>query len=205
MKKFSTALVGLLFLPVSAFAPIAEAKTIADASGEEPSLSKVAVDTSIATTLSVRLTSYNAVAWQTDANPGITASGIPSNAEVVAARSRDLAKTLPYGTIVAVYREGSDTPSCNFKKVEELIGYRVIADTMSARFTKRVDIELDANDKVSFEGRMMNPSRVLGVCGNVTIRVIGRIPLSEIPSSQEELEKIVAPYEKQKDTLALAS
>lgn len=191
MQKFSYALVGLLFLPVSVFAPIAEAKTVADAQGEEIPLRTVAMDTSIATTLQVRLTSYNAVAWQTDTNPGVTASGIPSNSEVVAARSRDLAKTLPFGTVIAIYREGDDTPSCGFKRVEHLVGYRVVADTMNARFTKRVDVEFDSNDTVSYSGRNMNPSRVLGVCGNVTVRVIGRISLKDIPATQEELARIV--------------
>ncbi len=195
-----------MFLPVSAFAPIAEAKTVADASGEEPSLSTVVVDVpSAPTKLTVKLTSYNAVAWQTDANPGVTASGIPSNSEVIAARSRDLAGTLPFGTVVAIYREANDSPSCGFGKVEHLIGYRVIADSMNARFTKRVDVELDASDKVSLDGKQMNPSRVLGVCGGVTVRVIGRIELSDVPATQEELAKIVAPYVDQTTKVALAS
>jgi len=206
MQKLSYALVGLLFLPVSVFAPIAEAKTVGDAQGEEPSLSTVAVDTpSAPTKLTVRLTSYNAVAWQTDANPGTTASGIPSNSEVIAARSRDLAGTLPFGTVVAIYREGSDSPSCGFSKVEHLIGYRVIADTMNARFTKRVDVELDASDKVAHSGKLMNPSRVLGVCGGVTVRVIGRIELTDVPATQEELANIVAPYVDTETKIALAS
>lgn len=199
MKVLAIALVGLLFLPVSASAPIAHATTVED-SGEDPSPRLAAAVNPSAAPLTVRLTSYNAVAWQTDSTPGVTASGISSNPEVIAARSRDLASTLPFGTVVAIYRDGSDSPSCGFRKVEHLIGYRVVADTMNARFTKRVDVELDAADRVSVGGVKMNPSRALGVCGNVKVRVIGRIEnLSDIPSTQEELQALVeASYSKTK-------
>jgi 3D (Asp-Asp-Asp) domain-containing protein len=193
MSKIVIALVGLLFLPVSLFAPIAEAKTIAQtstSSGEEPSSSLVAPDKSDVT-LTVRLTSYNAVPEQTDGNPTVTASGIPSNSEVIAARSRDLASTLPFGTVIALYRDDSDTPGCGFKKVEHLIGYRVVADTMSPRFTKRIDVEFDQTDKVTVEGKRMNPSRAMGVCSKVTVKVLGRLPLTKIPDSQDELAELV--------------
>lgn len=195
MSKFVIALVGLSFLPVSVFAPIAEAKTIAQgtgSSGEEPSSRLVAPDKSDVT-LTVRLTSYNAVAEQTDGNPTVTASGVPSNSEVIAARSRDLAQSLPYGTVIALYRDDSDTPGCGFKKVEHLIGYRVVADTMAARFTKRVDVEFDQTDKVTVEGKRMNPSRAMGVCSQVTIKVLGKLKLKHIPDTQEELARLVEP------------
>lgn len=201
MSKIVIALVGLLFLPVSTFAPIAYAKTTAPgtgSSGEDPSSSLVApVNPDV--TLTVRLTSYNAVAEQTDGNPTVTASGIPSNSEVIAARSHDLAKTLPFGTVIALYRDDDDTPGCGFKKVEHLIGYRVIADTMNARFTKRVDVEFDIADKVKVEGKRMNPSRAMGVCSNVTVKVLGKLPLKDIPATQDELARIVEP-----ERLALA-
>lgn len=202
MSKIHIALVGLLFLPVSTFAPIAEAKTIAEgtgSSGEQSSSRLVAPAATAVTTLTVRLTSYNAVAEQTDGNPTVTASGVPSNSEVIAARSRDLASTLPFGTVIALYRDDSDTPGCGFKKVEHLIGYRVVADTMNARFTKRVDVELDMADKVQVEGKRMNPSRALGVCSKVSVKVLGRVSLKDIPATQEELALLVNP-----GTLALA-
>ena len=195
MSKIVIALVGLLFLPVSSFAPVAEAKTIAQtpaSSGEDPSSSLVA-PAKAGVTLTVRLTSYNAVPEQTDGNPTVTASGIPSNSEVIAARSRDLASTLPYGTVIALYRDDSDTPGCGFKKVEHLIGYRVVADTMSPRFTKRLDVEFDQTDKVKVDGRSVNPSRAMGVCSKVTVKVLGRLPLNKIPATQGELAQIVNP------------
>lgn len=202
MSKIVIALVGLLFLPVSTFAPIAYAKTTAPgtgSSGEDPS-SRLVAPANPDVTLTVRLTSYNAVAEQTDGNPTVTASGIPSNSEVIAARSRDLAQTLPFGTVVALYREDSDTPGCGFKKVEHLIGYRVIADTMSPRFAKRLDVEFDIADKVQVEGKRMNPSRAMGVCSNVTVKVLGRLALKDIPATQGELARLVEP-----EHLALAN
>ena len=198
MSKIVIALVGLLFLPVSSFAPVAEAKTIAQgtgSSGEEPSSSLVA-PAKADVTLTVRLTSYNAVPEQTDGNPTVTASGVPSNSEVIAARSRDLASTLPYGTVIALYRDDSDTPGCGFKKVEHLIGYRVVADTMSPRFTKRLDVEFDQTDKVKVDGRSVNPSRAMGVCSKVTVKVLGRLPLNKIPDTQNELAQIVNPVKE---------
>ena len=198
MSKIVIALVGLLFLPVSTFAPIAEAKTTASgvgSSGEEPSSSLVA-PAKADVTLTVRLTSYNAVPEQTDGNPTVTASGIPSNSEVIAARSRDLASTLPFGTVIALYRDDSDTPGCGFKKVEHLIGYRVVADTMAARFTKRVDVEFDQTDKVTVGGRSMNPSRAMGVCSKVTVKVLGKLPLNKIPATQDELALLVNPVKE---------
>lgn len=193
MSKIVIALVGLLFLPVSTFAPIAEAKTIAQgtgSSGEDPSSSLVA-PAKADVTLTVRLTSYNAVPEQTDGDPTVTASGIPSNPEVIAARSHDLATSLPFGTVIALYRADNDTPGCGFKKVEHLIGYRVIADTTAKRFSKRVDVEFDQNDKVRVEGKKMNPSRAMGLCSNVTVKVLGKLPLNSIPDTQDELAALV--------------
>ena len=194
MPLLATALVGLLFLPGSASAPVAQAKsltTTASASGEEPSPSLVPPAKTAVTKLTVKLTSYNAVPEQTDADPTVTASGLASNPEVIAARSHDLKSTLPFGTVIALYRTANDSPACNFTKVEHLIGYRVIADTTNARFTKRVDVEFDKEDKVILNGRRMNPSRVLGVCSGVSIEVVGRLTLKDVPDTQAELTRLV--------------
>ena len=194
MPLIATALVGLLFLPGSATAPIAEAKTTAPsalASGEEPSSRRVAPPITDATTQTVMLTSYNAVPEQTDEDPTVTASGIPSNPKVIAARSHDLARSLPFGTIIAIYRSADDTPGCNFKKVEHLIGYRVIADTMNARFTKRVDVEFDQTDKVKVDGVRINPAVAMGLCRGVTIRVVGFVSTDHVPQTQEGLARYV--------------
>ena len=139
----------------------------------------------------VKLTSYNAVPEQTDGNPHVTASGAYSNPEVVAARSVDLAGTLPYGTIVEITRTDSDTERCRFGAVEHLIGYRVIADSMHSRKRNQVDVLLNPLDTVVVHGEETNPSVALGMCGNVSIRVIGKMQISDIPETQEELRRIV--------------
>lgn len=142
---------------------------------------------------SVALTAYNAVPEQTDENPFETASGMFSNPEIVAARSRNLADDLPFGTIIAF--DGSRTPlddSCGYEVVASRIGYRVIADTMSARFTDRIDI-LFAEDEnyTNTDGSVVNAATVLGVCKNIDIRVVGRIDMRRPPHTQSELAAIV--------------
>jgi 3D (Asp-Asp-Asp) domain-containing protein len=165
----------------------------ASAGGDDPSPSPAAKATAdVAPTYQVRLTAYNAVPAQTDGDPSVTASGLPSNSEVVAARSQDLGDELPFGTVIKVTRTADDTPGCNFHKVEPLIGYRVIADTMNARWTKRVDIELDARDTVKVDGVHINPAEALGLCGGVKVTVVGRIPLGQIPDTQEKLASLFA-------------
>lgn len=140
----------------------------------------------------VHATAYNALPGQTDGNPNVTASGAYSNPEVVAARSRDLAEELPFGTVIALERAGGDTSSCGFSSVEHLIGYRVIADTMNARMTNKVDVLLDHNDTVVHNGRSYNPGIVFGVCDEVTIRVVGHVDIKNMPSTQAELQELFA-------------
>ena len=134
-------------------------------------------------TLEVALTAYNAVPHQTDGDPGVTASGAVANPAVVAARSRDLARELPFGTIIAVEpREGQG--NCGLDKVASKIGYRVIADTMNARITNTVDILFDKESN----------ARTLGFCEEVTIRIVGKIDLSKpsyLPRSQAVLAAAV--------------
>jgi 3D (Asp-Asp-Asp) domain-containing protein len=143
----------------------------------------------------VKLTGYNAVPEQTDGDPSTTASGVASNFEVIAARSLDLAEELPFGTVVQITRTGSDTPGCNFHKVEPQIGYRVIADTMNARWEKRIDVELDMHRTVKVDGKATNPGVALGVCSKVTVQVVGHIALSRIPATQTELASLFTPRE----------
>ncbi len=141
----------------------------------------------------VTLTGYNAVPGQTDDTPFETASGAYSNPEVVAARSQDLAEELPFGTIIEL--DGSaiaDTGSCGFSAVEHEIGYRVIADAMNKKFTDRLDVLLDtdATYRTTDKG-MKNPAQVLGICKGVTYRVVGRVSIGKIPSTQAELALLV--------------
>lgn len=156
---------------------LADAPSLARASGEEIHV--------------VKLTSYNAVPEQTDGNPFETASGAFSNPEVVAARSVDLAASLPFGTVIALERTAADTGNCRYSLVEDQIGYRVIADSMHSRKRNQIDILLDATQTVPVHGKEVNPSLALGICSDVTIRVIGKLDIKDIPETQEELRKIV--------------
>ncbi len=153
--------------------------------------------------ISVHLTGYNAVSWQTDADPSVTASGAFSNPEVVAARSHDLADELPFGTVIEIDRPDVQNPAaCGFDAVSSLIGYRVIADSMNMRMHNRVDILFPNTDSVSVGGQKINPSRALGVCDNVTVRILGRINPNKMPKTQDEL---VALLTKAGPSLAFAS
>jgi hypothetical protein len=75
--------------------------------------------------------------------------------------------------------------------VEPQIGYRVIADAMNPRISNTVDVLLDQDKTVPVNGRLINPGRALGVCGAVTIRVIGHMSVKDIPSTQAELKQMV--------------
>lgn len=186
---------GFLFLPGSAGAP-AHAETISApvaiaGVAEEPS-KRLATSKEAARTYQVSMTAYNAVPGQTDANPFVTASGMASNHEVVAARSRDMAAELPFGTVIRVERSTKDTPSCRFAEVEPQIGYRIIADTMHQRWVHKVDILLDQTDTVVVEGREVNPALALGVCSGITITVVGTVDMTDPPTTQAELAAMFA-------------
>lgn len=144
-----------------------------------------------AETFSVLMTSYNAVPEQTDANPFVTASGARTNPEVIAARSVDLAGAMPFGTIIEISRAAEDTERCRFAAVEPLIGYRVVADSMHSRKRNQIDVLLDAKDTVAVHGRETNPSIALGMCSGVSVRVVGRIKVADIPETQDELRLMV--------------
>lgn len=187
----------LLALPASAAAPVATissstpavvaSSTLAVAALPAPKLTLAPV----ATSLTTKLTAYNAVPGQTDNNPFTTAIGAFSNPEVVAARSSDLATKLPYGTVIAIERSYPDSGACGFARVEHQIGYRVIADAMNPRIVNTVDVLLDQHDTVNYNGYQINPGRALGRCSDVTIRVIGRIAVKDIPATQTELAAMV--------------
>ncbi|HVW82644.1 MAG TPA: hypothetical protein VHC68_01740 [Candidatus Paceibacterota bacterium] len=137
---------------------------------------------------SATLTAYNAVPAQTDGDPSVTASGGPATPGVVAARSQDLAAELPFGTVIELMPAATST-ACGYGAVASQIGYRVVTDTMNARYSDRVDILFDTHDPVALaDGRTVNASVALGVCA-VTVRVVGRIDLAQapLPQTQEEL------------------
>jgi 3D (Asp-Asp-Asp) domain-containing protein len=145
-------------------------------------------------TYTVTLTSYNALPEQTSPTPWLTASGAASNPEVIAARSRGLASALPFGTIIAINGPSSEdeSASCGYDSVSQLIGYRVIADTMNARFiSPRIDVQLDENKKVDVGGQLINPSVALGACKGVQVSVVGYVDPSNIPQTQAALADLV--------------
>lgn len=140
----------------------------------------------------VTLTAYNAVPDQTSPTPWVTASGAPSNPEVVAARSAGLASDLPYGTIIAVYGPTSsdDGPYCGYDSVSNLIGYRVIADSMNSRWIRpRIDVMLPTSANVN--GEYTNPAKTLGACTGVQVQVVGYVDPNDIPPTQEALADLV--------------
>ena len=140
----------------------------------------------------VTLTAYNAVPEQTDDDPLVTASGAYSNPEIIAARSRDLADKLPFGTIIEIVGPSSLNNSCGYDIVAPIIGYRVIADSMNARYTSRIDIlfHTESNYKMA-DGKIKNAGNVLGICSGASVRVVGYIGINRIPKTQAELARLV--------------
>jgi 3D (Asp-Asp-Asp) domain-containing protein len=140
----------------------------------------------------VAMTAYNAVPEQTDGNPFETASGAYSNPEVVAARSQDLAEELPFGTIIEIDGPAVANNNCGYDVVEKSIGYRVIADTMNVRYTDRVDILFGTKKEYRTTDKgMKNAAQVFGICGGVTVRVVGYVGINRIPKTQAELAALV--------------
>lgn len=159
-----------------------------------PEPKTIAPATPVVPTYTVALTAYNAVPEQTDDTPFETASGAFSNPEVVAARTGDLADKLPFGTIIEI--DGSNTTSgndCGYSMVQKHIGYRVIEDGMNARLTNRVDVlfNTDINYTNKNTGAVRNAADVLGICKNVTIKVVGYVDINHIPKTQAALAALV--------------
>ena len=144
----------------------------------------------------VTLTAYNAVPEQTDNDPLVTASGAYSNPEIVAARSRDLADTLPFGTIIEIVGPSTSQNNCGYDIVEHIVGYRVIADSMNSRYTDRIDILFGTESNYTLaDGSVKNAGQVLGICTDASVRVVGHIDLTRpgsMPKTQVELARRVA-------------
>jgi len=192
MGILATALMGIFFLPSAiSHGPLVLATT----TPATPEASADAGDVPLSpSTLTVNLTAYNAVPDQTDSTPFETASGAYSNPQVVAARSRDLARALPFGTIIAIEAPRGNQSTCGYAKVQKIIGYRVIADSMNPRMHDRVDILLNQNDTVRLtpHGKPINPSIALGICHHVTIRIVGHVAIRNIPRTQKDLALLVS-------------
>lgn len=157
------ALLGLLLLSGAASAAV-------------PSSAAAPVAPVVTPTYAVTMTAYNAVPWQTDEDPFTTASGAYSNPEIIAARSRDFATELPFGTVISVEGPAIDNGKCGFNTVKTHIGYRIIADTMHEKFTNRIDLLFATDDNfIAGDGTVKNASVILGKCDEVVIRVVGHL------------------------------
>lgn len=179
MTIFNTALIGLFVL--------------SGLSGQNSLSSLNGVGGGASPTYTVSMTAYNAVPEQTDGDPTITASGAYSNPEVVAARSRDLAEQLPFGTVIEV-STATSSESCGLHVVGDEVGLRVIADTMHARMQNKIDVLLDSK----------KTARTFGVCEGVDIKVVGKIDIKDMPKTQAELRAKVGLIEKaEPQTLAI--
>ncbi len=139
----------------------------------------------------VSMTAYNAVVEQTDSDPSITASGAYSDSDVVAARSKDLAEKLPFGTVIQIVPDSSTSTTCGLSVVEDQIGLRVIADSMHPRKRNQIDVLLDAGSRVSVGGKNTNPAIALGVCKGVEVRIVGKVDVAHMPRNQAELKKVL--------------
>jgi 3D (Asp-Asp-Asp) domain-containing protein len=128
-------------------------------------------------TYSVTMTAYNAVPGQTDDTPEYTSIGAWTNPEIIAARSRDLADELPYGTVIAIM-PATTTPNCGFKYVSDQVGLRVIGDAMHERMRNKIDILMDIEPILAQEGKYRNPAKAFGFCRGVEIAVVGKIEVT---------------------------
>jgi len=140
---------------------------------------------------SVSMTGYNAVPEQTDSEPFMTASGAYADPDIVAARSVDLADKLPYGTVIEVDSASSTSSDCGLSAVSPLVGLRVIADSMNSRKRDQIDILFHIDSSVVALGRRTNAATALGVCSDVSIRVVGHIDIAKMPQSQSELAEMI--------------
>lgn len=192
MEIIAKALMGIfLFTGVGAQGSLVTATSTLPTSGVVADAEEVPLSNPLLTV--VKLTSYNAVPAQTDGTPFETASGAYSNPEVVAARSNDLAEKLPFGTIIII-EHTKDQYTCGYSRVKSLIGYRVIADAMNSHKRNQVDVLLNQHDTVPLGRKKIpvNPSIILGVCNNVTIRVVGFVAIRDIPQTQARLAELVS-------------
>jgi 3D (Asp-Asp-Asp) domain-containing protein len=182
MTTAVTAAVTGAFL-LSSFVPVASALGIDPSEGvpSEPTYP----------TLTVKMTAYNALPGQTDSTPDRTSIGAYTNPDIIAARSRDLADELPYGTVIEVVPVSTSTPrdvNCGRQFVHDQIGLRVIGDAMNPRITNTIDILMDHKELVSVNGKKRNPAKALGMCKNVTIKIVGKIDTKNMPKTQDELK-----------------
>ncbi len=192
MTTFGTAAVTGAFL-LHSFVPVAFAleNKLVEETPEQPTYPSYTVS----------MTGYNALPGQTDSTPTQTSIGAYTNPEIIVALSSDLRKEIPYGSVIEIVPVEStvNDPNCDREYVQDLIGYRVVADAMNSRWKMKIDLLFDHNDYVTIKGengkkdiKRKNPARVMGFCKNVEIRVVGKIDTKKMPKSQEELKLALA-------------
>lgn len=142
--------------------------------------------------LNLTVTAYNAVTAQTsNKHPHITASGAPPNAQIVAAVTPMLLRKLPFGTVVRIKADtvAAQPRSCDIRRVQHLIGYRVVLDTMSPNAKGELDVLFPEKAEVSLQnGQRVNPAVALGVCRDVSVEVVEHLdPGGSLPKTQAEL------------------
>lgn len=180
--SIAAALTGLLLLSNAGFADAID-RPWTKASAEEPTYK----------TLSVAMTGYNALPGQTDDDPDVTASGTRPIPGVTAARSRDLAEDLPFGTVIEVVptEAATSSNSCGLAVMGDVAGYRVITDLMHERKRQQIDLVFDTHRTVNLGGREINRATVFGICPDVEIRIVGKVDINNLPQSQMELRHAI--------------
>jgi hypothetical protein len=99
---------------------------------------------------------------------------------------------MPFGTIIEIDGSNASKESCGYDAVQSSIGYRVIADTMNARYTDRIDLLFGTEREYRTADKgMKNAAQVLGICKGVTVRIVGHVNIGRIPATQAELAKLV--------------
>ncbi len=166
VRVLTAALLGLFFMPVATSA----------------GTTKLAPDDGL---IKVSMSAYNAVPAQTDSNPLVTASGAYSDPDVVMARSADLASKLPYGTVVEI-ESATSSRTCGYTSVGDRIGLRVVADAMNSKWHNKIDVLLPQK-MTTRKGKTVNPAIQLGICNNVTIKVVGHVDINDMPQTQADL------------------
>lgn len=83
--------------------------------------------------------------------------------------------------------------------VENYVGLRVVGDSMHSRKRNQIDVLFDNYSTVTVGKREVNPAIALGVCSNMTIRVVGSVDIKKIPKTQNQLRLAIGQLEKATD------
>ncbi len=79
--------------------------------------------------------------------------------------------------------------------MEQFVGYRVVADSMHPRKRNQLDIMFNSADRVMHNGVEKSAAKVMGVCKEIEVRVVGKVDIKSIPKTQTELLSAVTDSE----------